>query len=243
MKKFLYVLLCVLIISPCAVLLSACGTPISYGITVKTSDVRYGSVSGNGTFAENTSVTLRATPLQESEFLCWTLNNKVVSKDAEYTFTVNSENNGTYIALFDKALDYYALTEVAIAFTEGAQIEELHINVQASASLSSLQTIYDVTTNPVVRTQNYSSVPGFYNGTLIHKKTTDTTYYSRFSVTAKHGADVRNYNESFDIDFDALYEDGEYTTETKTLTGYGTITLKFEKVNSTIINHMLGAQQ
>lgn len=242
MKKFLYVLLCILIISPCAVLLSACGTPVSYEIIVKTSDVRYGSVSGNGTFAENTSVTLSATPLQESNFLCWTLNNKVVSKDANYTFTVNDKTNGTYVALFDQALDYYALTEVAISLVEGAQIEELSVNIQAGSSLASLQTIYNVTTNPVVRTQNFSSVSGFYSGMLIHKKTTDTLYYSKFSVTAKQLEDVRSYNESFDIDFNALYENGQFITAEKSLSGYGTITLKFEKVNETIVKNILGVQ-
>jgi len=239
MKRFLYVLLCVLIISPCAFFLSACGTPATYAVSVKTSDSRYGSVAGNGSFKENTTVTLSATPLQNANFLCWTLNNKVVSKDAEYTFKITGKTDGTYVALFDKALDYYALTEIALTFNEGVQIQELNLNIQTGSSLSSLQKIYDVTTNPVVRTQTHASVSGFYNRYLIHKKTTDTNFHCRLKAKATNTTDTRHYNEDFELDFDALYNDGTYVTEERTLSGYGTIRLTFKKLTAEIVNHMI----
>jgi len=241
MKKFILVLLCMLIISPCVLMLSACGTPAVYSIFVKSSDVEFGgSVSGHGEYTDGTSVTLRATPMKDANFLCWTLDNKVVSADAEYTFTVNKDTKGTYVALFDKRLDYYILTEVALSFEDKVQVQELSLNLQAGTSLSALQTVYDITTNPVILTQNSNSVVGFHNGYLLHKKTTDENYYCRLTARASYEGEGKDFNESFELDFDSLYNNGTYETNAKKLIGYGTIKLKFEKINKEIVNKILG---
>ena len=240
MKKFFLVLICMLIISPFAVMFAGCGTPAVYSIIAKTSDVEYGSVSGQGNFAEGTKITIKASPVKEANFLCWTLNNKVVSNEANYTFQVNKDTQGTYVALFDQRLDYYALTEIALSFEEGVQIQQMDINLQAGSSLSSLQTIYNISTNPVEVTQNADTVPEFYSKYLIHKKTTDTTYYCRLSAKASYEEESRTFKESFELDFSALYNDGIFETEERTLTGYGKIKLKFEKINKDIVEKMIG---
>ena len=240
MKKILLVLLCMLIIAPCTFMLSACGTPAVYSIYVKTSDVEYGSVTGQGDYSEGTNITLRATPMKEASFLCWTLNNKVVSADAEYTFTVNNDTKGTYVALFDQRLDYYTLTEVALTFKDGVQIQELTLDLKVGSSLSSLQTAYNVTTNPVVLTQNSSSVTGFHNGYLIHKKTTDENFYCRLTANASYEGEGRDFSEGFELDFTSLYNNGIYETDERVLSGYGTIKLTFEKINKEIVNQILG---
>lgn len=238
MKKFFLVLICMLVISPCALILSACGTPAVYSIVAKTSDVEYGSVSGQGDFTEGTSVTIRATAVKDANFLCWTHNNKVVSNEANYTFTVNKDTQGSYVALFDQRLDYYALSEVALSFNDGVQIQQMVLNIQAGPSLSSLQTIYDVTTNPVELTQNIDTVPGFFSGYLIHKKTTDQNFYCRLTATASYEEEGRTFNESFDLDFSTLYNDGSFETDARLLSGYGTIKLTFKKVNEAMISKM-----
>ncbi len=243
MKKFFLVLICILIVSPCAILFAGCGTPAVYSIIAKTSDVEYGSVSGQGNFTEGTSITIKASPVKEANFLCWTLNNKVVSNEANYTFQVNKNTQGTYVALFDQRLDYYALTEIALSFNEGVQIQQMDLSLKTGASLSALQTIYNVSTNPVEVTQNADTVAGFYSGYLLHKKTTDTSYYCRLSAKASYEEDSRSFEESFELDFSALYNEGLYETEEKTLTGYGKIRLKFEKLTKEIVDKMLGAKQ
>ncbi len=240
MKKFFLAIICMLIVAPFSLVLTGCGAAEVYSIYVKSSDVEYGSVAGQGNYSDGTQITVRATPMKEANFLCWTLNNKVVSSEPEYTFTVNKENNGTFVALFDQRLDYYALTEVAVSFNDGVQIQEFTTNIQVGSSLSSLQTLYNVSTNPVIMTQNFASTAGFYSGQLLHKKTTDNSYYCRLSASGKYEEDIKSFQENFTINFDKLYEDGIFVTEEKTMTGYGTIRLTFEKVNKTIVNNILG---
>lgn len=50
-----------------------------------------GSVSGQGTYAYGTSLTVTATPSPNYSFVSWTENGTVVSTDASYTFTVDAD--------------------------------------------------------------------------------------------------------------------------------------------------------
>jgi hypothetical protein len=50
----------------------------------------YGTVSGAGTFAEGSLVTVTATPNGSHSFVNWTQNANVVSTLASYTFTMPS---------------------------------------------------------------------------------------------------------------------------------------------------------
>ena len=56
------------------------------------SPATYGTVSGAGTFAEGSSVTVTATPNGSHSFVNWTQNAKVVSTSASYTLTMPSAN-------------------------------------------------------------------------------------------------------------------------------------------------------
>ena len=113
MKKIYSILISILVIAPCMFFLTACGEPQKYNIEVRTSDASYGSVNTiDGSYDEGTSLTLRATPILDSEFLCWALNDTVVSKDAEYTISVSKETQGKYVAIFNNGCQYYAVSEV-----------------------------------------------------------------------------------------------------------------------------------
>jgi hypothetical protein len=66
--------------------------PKQYKLSVSASPTSYGTVSGGGTFAEGSSVTVTGTPKGSHSFVNWTQNAKVVSTSASYTFTMPSAN-------------------------------------------------------------------------------------------------------------------------------------------------------
>jgi hypothetical protein len=66
--------------------------PKDYRLAVSASPTADGTVSGAGTFAEGSSVTVTATPTGNHSFVNWTQNTKVVSASASYTFTMPSAN-------------------------------------------------------------------------------------------------------------------------------------------------------
>ena len=237
MKKLIFVFLCLLIISPCAFMLSACSEPIIYSVFVKTSDASAGMVSGHGEFIEGTLVTIKATPDPDKEipFLCWTLNNKIVSEKQEYSFNISNETKGTYVAVFDYNLDYYALTEVALTLNDGTQAQELSLNLQGGPSLASLQTLYESNLKTIVLTQNAGTVDNFYNGCLIHKRTIDDNYYCKITAKTKYEETTNDYNANFDLNFNTLFDNGFYKTQDIALGNYGSVKFTFEKLNKTIV--------
>ena len=78
-----------------------------YTITANANPTNGGTVTGGGTFYENTSCTLTATAATHYEFANWTKNGNVVSTDPTYTFTVTG--NATYVANFT-ALQQHTVT-------------------------------------------------------------------------------------------------------------------------------------
>jgi hypothetical protein len=64
--------------------------PKQYRLSVTASPTADGTVSGAGTFAEGSSVTVTATPNSAHTFVNWTQNAKVVSTSASYTFAMPS---------------------------------------------------------------------------------------------------------------------------------------------------------
>jgi hypothetical protein len=66
--------------------------PKQYRLSVTASPTGDGTVSGGGTFAEASSVTVTATPTGSHSFVNWTQSGKAVSTSASYTFTMPSAN-------------------------------------------------------------------------------------------------------------------------------------------------------
>jgi hypothetical protein len=66
--------------------------PKQYKLSVTASPATYGTVSGGGTFAEGSSVTVTATPSGSHSFVNWTQNGKVVSTSSSYNFNMPSAN-------------------------------------------------------------------------------------------------------------------------------------------------------
>jgi hypothetical protein len=74
--------------------------PKSFKVEVKANPNSTGSVTGDGSYVENTSATINATPNPGYRFLNWTIGSQVVSTQPTYTFSVN--NNVTLIANFEQ---------------------------------------------------------------------------------------------------------------------------------------------
>ena len=83
--------------------------PQNYTITVSANPTNGGSVTGGGTFQEGQSCTVSATANTGYTFSNWTENGNVVSTQASYTFTVNS--NRTLVANF--AAQQFTITATA----------------------------------------------------------------------------------------------------------------------------------
>jgi hypothetical protein len=64
--------------------------PKQYDLTVSAKPSADGTVSGSGTFAEGSSVTVNATPNGGHSFVDWTENGKMVSTSSSYTFNMPS---------------------------------------------------------------------------------------------------------------------------------------------------------
>ena len=78
----------------------------NYTINVSANPREGGTVTGGGTYQQGQSCTITATPNNGYTFINWTENGNVVSTNANYTFTVNS--NRTLVANF--TLQQYTIT-------------------------------------------------------------------------------------------------------------------------------------
>ena len=83
-----------------------------YDIAATASPTEGGTVSGAGTYYEDTECTLTATPNQYYTFTNWKKGNTVVSTEASYTFTVSSSTAGSYTATFT-AIPQYTISASA----------------------------------------------------------------------------------------------------------------------------------
>ena len=75
-----------------------------YTISASANPSSGGTVTGAGTYYEETECTLTATPNTDYAFVSWTKNGSVVSTNATYTFTVSED--ASYIANFNYVKEY-----------------------------------------------------------------------------------------------------------------------------------------
>ena len=87
------------------------GSGTQYTITASANPTAGGMVSGAGTYSENTTCTLTATANTGYAFTNWTKDGNVVSTNASYSFTVNQNNAGAYVANF--AVNVYEVSATA----------------------------------------------------------------------------------------------------------------------------------
>ena len=101
MKNKKCLLLAVLMIFTMCFSLFGCGpAPDRYKVNVNVWYSNYGTTYGGGTYDEGTTVTINATPKQDSKFIAWMKENIVVSRDQNYSFKIDATTTGTYTAIF-----------------------------------------------------------------------------------------------------------------------------------------------
>jgi hypothetical protein len=87
------------------------GSGTSYDITATANPTAGGTITGAGTYYENGTCTLVATANTGYTFTNWTKDGNVVSTSTSYSFTVNEDNAGAYVAHF--ALNSYTVNATA----------------------------------------------------------------------------------------------------------------------------------
>ncbi len=88
-----------------------------YTVSIETANPGMGTLTGAGTYAEGTVVTLTATPNEGYGFVAWMVGNDTVCTTPEYTFTLVSDT--TVSAVFVALPVYYTVTGVANDTTMG----------------------------------------------------------------------------------------------------------------------------
>ena len=155
-KKFISSALIICLAFTCLLITGCTGTPNKYYISVNALHYNLGSIEGgNNTYTEGDTITIKAIPSQNSSynstFYCWLLNNKVVSTQAEYTFTVSKNTSGNYLALFTcPYLEYFSLSSISldsgILDTDSTTFVK-KIEIFAGEVENSLETIYEITSD------------------------------------------------------------------------------------------------
>lgn len=119
-KRYLVLSLLFCLVLGCFAFAGCTKAPSTFEIEVKSLHYNLGSIEGgNGKYTEGETVTIKAIPMNTSstttEFICWLLNNKVVSKDTEYSFVVSKDTAGDYLALFTcPYLEYFSIDSLSL---------------------------------------------------------------------------------------------------------------------------------
>ena len=128
--------------------------PCQWEITAIANPSVGGTVSGGGTFVQGTSCTLTATAIGDFEFASWTENGVVVSTEAVYTFTVESNRdlvanftNPNYIVFVDPNVEARCVQlwdtdgDGFFSYDEAAAVTDLNLafNYRGITSFNELQ--------------------------------------------------------------------------------------------------------
>lgn len=99
-KKFSIFCIFAVILCSCFLFFGCGPDPQKYNVKASVWYASYGTVEGSGTYEQDSTCTLVAKPKQDSTFLAWMKNNVVVSYESSYSFKVNNETSGNYVAIF-----------------------------------------------------------------------------------------------------------------------------------------------
>lgn len=142
---------------------------IQYEITTSANPEEGGVVSGAGSYDANAECTLTATANEGYTFANWTMNDSIVSTEAEYTFTVTE--NADFVAYF--TLNSYEITAVADPDAGGTVTGAGIMNHFAQCTLTA------------AANTGYTFVNWTKNGTEV---TTDTSFTFIVTETAEYVA-------------------------------------------------------
>lgn len=240
MKRFFSFLICLFVFAPCLLFLTSCGEVKTYDIEVRSCDSTYGSVNAiDGTYDEGTSLTLRATPLLDSNFLCWALDGSVISREPEYSITVSQNTQGRYIAIFDKGCQFYVVTKVEYI---GENLEQLETKIEVGPTITNTQTVFHSTISPSLSYQTYSDEStgsNFRDVKLVQWDISRLDDYCKVTIVTTPRGDnptiATHYDDSVSIS--SLFDNNEKTFEFFKNDAYG-IKVTFTKLSRDFINRV-----
>lgn len=157
MKRKIAILLMFLLLV-CTPLLSACNEEIKdHNIFVTSSDIRLGTVSGDGVYKTGKKVTLVANEKVENIFVAWVKNNTIVSKEKEFSFYASTSNEGKYTAVFESPTSNFLKLEKVEILSSFDSFDEENFYALSSLTLSlDEKTIIEKTELNEVLTDEYS---------------------------------------------------------------------------------------
>ena len=103
----------------------------SYSVTATADPTVGGSIIGTGNYNYGSSANLTATPANGYQFVNWTVNGEVVSTDANYSFTVDSDI--ALVAHFEQTATQ------AIHLNSGWNWASTYINLEGAAGLNTIE--------------------------------------------------------------------------------------------------------
>lgn len=223
-RKLCYVILLSFVL--CMIISGCSNPPEKYDISVYINGAIHGRVNDDvsGTYTEGQDVTIVATPYEGQEFFCWLHYNKVVSTDATYTFEINEQNSGAYIALFKCAdLEYISLE--SFSFSDMAS----NITGDIATTLKSLKISFGPNQNEL--TEVFSSVAT--SEQVVNTTVDFNTLYPEDSLPYAFKKTQGLY-----IKISATYERAglEYLSETIFNLNKGVVGTPFDNVENKVLN-------
>ena len=163
---------------------------ITYSITISANPSNGGTVSGGGTYQQGQSCTVSATAATGYTFTNWTENGSVVSTNANYTFTVNS--NRTLVAHFSAQAPNIYTISVSSNPTNGGSVTGggTYQQGQSCTVIAAAATGYTFTN----WTENGSvvSTNAIYTFTVTSNKTLVAQFQSNVTIPTVTTAQVTN---------------------------------------------------
>jgi len=246
MKKKLTFMLLISLIMPLFALFG-CDEVSSYPVTVYPSSAIYGSVSGNGTYSEGTTVQLIANAKQGSHFIAWiyqnttqiennatysisnTLNSEDKATKSVLRFTMNSNTQGTYTAVFaERKIMYVKFDSLWLTTNpENTPVESditspvvMTANLDLSQGGSEMNTIFEkdgieLRENVLIRPEKMLSVLRLHPTSTQHIRANTQFKYNETNITINFRADI-DFQESTEIKdgnnytYQIQYKDGNY---------------------------------
>lgn len=161
-----------------------CGLDVAkrgYSIAVSASPAEGGSVTGDGTYPKDASVTVTATAASGYRFTGWMEDGKVVSTDASYTFPATANRNLT--AVFEAHTHNWAYTAKGATIT--ATCDEANCPVSEGKVTITLNTPADLTYNGTAKSVTVTQSPAD-----MFTDVPDVTYEGNCTNAGQHTASL-----------------------------------------------------
>jgi len=126
-----------------------------YSISVTSSNIAQGTVSGDGNYLGGVEAKIKAIPSNGFDFLNWTENNIIVSSSEEYLFVVSSDRN--LLANFEElSTATYEINSASINIYPNPVIDNIYIDI--TGEVNYIVSIYNVVGELVKRIPNVSEI-------------------------------------------------------------------------------------